>query len=198
MSKKDEKSQKVGGRYAMNAKNLGYIALSVAILTVLSWVQLPLGEIPFTLQTLGVFLVAGILGWKRALITVTAYILLGMVGVPVFAGFTGGIAKLVTPTGGYIIGFLFIAFIGGLSAELCKKITGVKSYVFIGLGMLVGLLVCYAFGTVWFVIQAVRGGEKIGVWATLAACVLPFLPFDGIKILIATVLAKRLRNILDN
>ncbi|MBR4943568.1 MAG: biotin transporter BioY, partial [Clostridia bacterium] len=94
----------------MNARDLGYVSLSVALISVSAWLGLPVGEIPVTLQTAMIFVTAGLLGWKRATLSVTAYLLLGFVGVPVFAGFAGGAGKILSPTGGYLVGFLPLAF----------------------------------------------------------------------------------------
>ena len=76
------------------------------------------------------------------------YLLLGMVGLPVFNGFSGGVQKLVGPTGGYLIGYLFLVFFTGLFVE--KFPNKIPMYF---VGGIIGIIVCYAFGTVWFVLQ---------------------------------------------
>lgn len=86
-----------------------------------------------------------------------AYILLGAIGVPVFAGFKGGIGSLLGPTGGYIIGFIFTAFIAGLAAEHFGR----KLQILIP-AMILGILICYAFGTAWFVIMKDGEVQQIG------------------------------------
>lgn len=168
-------------------RTLCYTAMATAMIVVCSWIAIPIGDIPVTLQTLGVCLVSALLGAKRAFFAVAAYLLLGLAGVPVFAGFTGGAAKLIGPTGGYLVGFLFSALlIGGL----CKG----KGFWLTALFMAPGLLVCYAFGTAWFVILMTQGGTPIGVWVALGKCVFPYLPFDALKILIAAYLTYRLKD----
>ena len=72
--------------------DLVFVALFAAVMTVCAQIQIPFGEVPFTLQTLGVFIAASLLGWKRGTLSVIVYVLLGLAGVPVFAGFSGGIA----------------------------------------------------------------------------------------------------------
>ena len=84
-------------------------------------IQIPFGEVPFTLHSLGVFIAASLLGWKRGTLSVIVYVLLGLAGVPVFAGFSGGFVVLFVPTGGYIIGFIFTALIVGLMTEKLGK-----------------------------------------------------------------------------
>ena len=99
---------KTNSKSKSNVLSLVYMAMFVAIITVCAQIQIPM-TVPFTLQTLGIFMAAAMLGWKRGLISVAVYVLLGAIGVPVFAGFSGGIGVLGGPTGGYIIGFLFTA-----------------------------------------------------------------------------------------
>jgi hypothetical protein len=101
--------------------DLVFVALFAAVMTVCAQIQIPFGEVPFTLQTLGVFIAASLLGWKRGTLSVIVYVLLGLAGVPVFAGFSGGIGVLFGPTGGYIIGFIFTALIVGLMTEKLGK-----------------------------------------------------------------------------
>ena len=116
------KEKKVGkGQGA--ARDLCYIALFAAIIAVCAWISVPVGDIPVTLQTMGVCLAAAFLGLKRGTAAVAVYILLGLCGVPVFAGFTGGAAKLLMPTGGYIVGFIFTALVvGGVSDAVGERI----------------------------------------------------------------------------
>lgn len=103
MEEKEQTKEKAarGKRMAKSAaREICYTAMFVAIITVCAWISIPIGEIPITLQTMGVCLAAALLGWKRGAIATAVYILLGLCGVPVFTGFTGGVAKLVLPTGG--------------------------------------------------------------------------------------------------
>lgn len=73
------------------AREICYTAMFTAIIAVCAWISVPLpGGIPVTLQTMGVCLAAGFLGWKRGLLAVTVYILLGLCGVPRICGIHGG------------------------------------------------------------------------------------------------------------
>ena len=111
---------KTNSKSKSNVLSLVYMAMFVAIITVCAQIQIPM-TVPFTLQTLGIFMAAAMLGWKRGLISVAVYVLLGAIGVPVFAGFSGGIGVLGGPTGGYIIGFLFTALIVGLMTDFLGR-----------------------------------------------------------------------------
>ena len=166
--------------------DLVFVALFAAVMTVCAQIQIPFGEVPFTLQTLGVFIAASLLGWKRGTLSVIVYVLLGLAGVPVFAGFSGGIGVLFGPTGGYIIGFIFTALIVGLMTEKLGK----KLWVEI-VSMILGLAVCYAFGTVWFMLQM-----KMGLVKSLLLCVVPYLIADALKIAFSAVLVNRLDKVI--
>ncbi|WP_367275955.1 biotin transporter BioY [Ruminococcus sp.] len=162
------------------------IALFAAIIAICSWIQIPL-TVPFTLQTFAVFCTLGILGGKNGTISVLLYIILGAVGVPVFAGFSGGVGVLLGTTGGYIIGFLFTA----LLYWVITHFFGDKLPVMI-IAMALGLVVCYAFGTAWFMLVYARTTGAVGLMTALGWCVFPFILPDCVKIALAILLAKRI------
>ena len=164
-----------------------YIAIFAVLMAICSWISIPM-TVPFTLQTFGVFISVGILGGKRGTVAVLIYILLGAIGVPVFAGFSGGFGVLLNTTGGYIIGFLFSALVmWGI-----EKVFGRKPVMQI-LSMLVGLIVCYAIGTAWFMVVYSRANGAVGLGTVLGWCVIPFIIPDLVKIALAFVLSARLR-----
>lgn len=171
----------------IRTRDIAYIAVFTALMAVCSWISIPTA-IPFTLQTLGVFLAVGLLGGKRGSIAVLAYVLLGAVGAPVFANFSGGAGILLGQTGGYILGFIASALVmWALERFLGGKLWG------LGLSMVLGLLVCYAFGTAWFMVVYPMGGESVTLWTALTWCVFPYVIFDLIKIALALTLTSQLR-----
>ena len=172
MSEKEVKAKRSNRQKTLD---MVYIAIFAVIIAVCSWISVPM-VVPFTLQTFGVFCAVGLLGGKRGTLSVLIYVLLGAVGVPVFAGFSSGIGTLFGVTGGYIMGFIFTALI----YWLITAIFGKKLWAII-LGMVLGLLACYAFGTIWFM---------IGLAAALMKCVVPFLIPDALKIALAVVITK--------
>ena len=168
-------------------RDLVLVALFAALIAVCSWISIP-APVPFTLQTMAVFLAVGLLGGKLGTLCVLVYILLGAVGLPVFAGFKGGIGALLGTTGGYILGFLFSA----LLMWAMEKWVGKKNWVLL-VSMIRGLLVCYAFGTVWFRTVYLSATGPVTWSAVLGWCVIPFLVPDAVKIAIAWLLTPRLR-----
>ena len=170
-----------------SAKDMAYVAIMAVVIAICSWISIPT-TVPFTLQTFAVFLAVGVLGGRRGTFAVLVFILLGAVGVPVFAGFQGGIGVLLGTTGGYIIGFL-------LSALLYWAMTralGEKTPVMVA-AMVLGLIVCYAFGTAWFMVVYARNAGAIGLGTALGWCVFPFIIPDLVKIALAVGLTRVLK-----
>ncbi|MEG2597669.1 MAG: biotin transporter BioY [Oscillospiraceae bacterium] len=173
----------------VKTRTLVQIALLAALTAVLSQISIPLPftPVPLSLGTLGGFLAIGLLSPKSAAASQLVYVLLGAVGLPVFAGFRGGLGVLVGPTGGYLIGYIISAIIGGIVLQKIPK----KIYGSI-IAMMAGLFCCYVFGTVWFMWIT-----HTGLLASLTSCVIPFLPGDAIKIILAALLSFKLRPILQ-
>lgn len=164
-----------------------YIAIFAVLMAVCSWISIP-AAVPFTLQTFGVFMAVSMLGGKRGTLAIVIYIILGAVGIPVFSGFKGGVGALLGTTGGYIVGFLFSALI----MWAFEKVPGKRS-ILLPVSMLLGLVACYAFGTVWFMFVYTKGGEAVSLATVLGWCVIPFIIPDFVKIALAYVLSRRLR-----
>ena len=171
----------------MKTLDMAYIGLFACLMAICAWISIP-GEIPFTLQTMGVFLAVGLLGGKRGTLAVLVYVLLGVVGLPVFSGFTGGLGRLLGATGGYILGFLASALV----MWAVEKLLGDKTWTRI-LGMLLGLAACYAFGTAWFLVVYTRAKGAISLMSVLGMCVIPYIIPDLLKIAVALVLTGTLK-----
>ena len=167
-----------------------YIALFGILIGICSWITVP-GPVPFTLQTFGVFLTVDVLGGKRGTIAVLLYIFIGLLGVPVFSGFRGGIGVLLGATGGYVLGFIFSTLIMWAFEKLNSKKLWIQT-----LSMILGLLICYVFGTAWFLLVYTTNSGTIGLSAVLGLCVIPFLIPDCIKIVLVLALGKQLRKAL--
>ena len=170
--------------------DLVYISIFVVLIAICSWISIPL-TVPVTLQTFGVFIAVGLLGGKRGTLAVLVYILMGAIGIPVFSGFTGGIGILAGTTGGYIVGFLFSALLmWGM-----EKLFGKDTKVLAG-SMILGLAVCYAVGTLWFMAVYAASSGPVGILTVLGWCVFPFIIPDIAKIALALILTKRLSGVI--
>ena len=170
-----------------------YIGIFAVLLAVCSWISIPLA-VPFTLQTFAVFMALETLGGKRGTMAILVYILLGLIGLPVISGFRGGPAVLVGTTGGYIVGFVLT----GLLIWGLEKATGEKwkQPVLRICAMLLGLALCYAFGTLWFIRVYVGTTGPVSIGTVLGWCVIPFIIPDLVKLGLAFVLSRRIRKYL--
>lgn len=173
------------------AKNISLIALFSAIIVICSLFTVP-SIVPFTLQTFAIFLCLTILGAKKGIISILIYIFLGAVGLPVFSGFNGGIGALLNVTGGYIIGFIFSALTYWLITSMFNK----KPRKIINLiALFMGLIVCYIFGTLWYILLFIKNGDTISFTGALTICVLPFIIPDILKILLALSISEKIRKL---
>lgn len=171
---------------ANRAYRLAVCGVMTAVLCVLAPVAIPAGPVPVTLATLAVYLMAVLLGWKWGTAGCLAYLAAGLAGMPVFSGYRAGGGMLLGPTGGYLVGYLAITLTAGWAAQRSQRRGPLL------LGMLTGTALCYALGTAWYCLQS--GTALI---PALWACVLPFVPFDLVKmaavLTLGPVLRRRLR-----
>lgn len=181
-----------GKKKFFTVKSLVTIALLAAVICVLGplSINIPISPVPISFTLIGIYLATFVLDKFKATIAVVLYILIGLVGAPVFSNFSGGPSKLAGPTGGYIIGFIFTAFICGLFIDR-KYDNKVKAVILYVVGMILGLVVCYAFGTIWFSISL----EKT-IAESLALAVIPYLPADAAKIAFAVIIGPQIRRAL--
>ncbi len=160
--------------------NLTYIAMSAAIMAVCSWIMIPM-TVAVTLQTFAVLTVSSLFGARTGVAATAVYLLLGGLGLPVFSGFRGGIGHLLGPSGGYLMGFILTALAVGLLS---------KTRFPLWASMTLGVIASYAAGTVWYAV--IYSGGK-GIWEIALVCVVPFIPFDAVKIAAASFVVKRLK-----
>lgn len=169
---------------SFNVYQIVFIGIMSAIICILGPLSFPIGVIPISFTNLAIYFVLYILGMKKGTISYIIYMLIGLAGIPVFSGFSGGPSKLLGPTGGYLIGFMFMSLIAGFFIDKFFD----KWYLCI-IGMVLGTAVCYVFGTIWLSYQA-----NMSIGAALFAGVIPFIPGDIIKIIIAAYLGPQIRN----
>ena len=175
-----------GEKRSFRTVDLAYVAMGAVLISVCSWISIPT-VVPFTLQTFAVFFVLSALGGKRGTASIIIYVALGAIGVPVFAGFASGIGILLGSTGGYIIGFIFMGLVYWATVHLFGKRVWVEI-----IATLIGLAVCYAFGTAWFMLVYARANGPVGILTVLTWCVVPFIIPDLVKLGLALTLARRL------
>lgn len=168
----------------IKTKQMVLIALMTAVTCVLGPLSIPLpfSPVPISLTNFAIFLAIFVLGMENGTISFIIYLLLGAVGVPVFSSFRGGLQVLAGATGGYLIGFIFLALIMGFALDHFDR-----KLVPTIIGMIIGMVVCYAFGTVWLaklLSLSFKEGLMMGV--------IPYLPGDAAKIIIAAIVGPKL------
>lgn len=169
-----------------SVRELVFVALFAAVIAISAWIAIP-AAVSFTMQTFAVFCAVGLVGTKCAVSATIVYVLLGSVGLPVFTGFRGGIGILFAVNGGYIIGFIFAALISGLMISLLGR--SLPSLIF---SMCIGMIACYAFGSIWFCSL-----QKASLASAILGGVLPYILFDIIKIVLAATVTHRIGKALN-
>lgn len=172
------KSNSIMSEERMTSGQITLTAVMAAFICVLGplSIPIPVSPVPISFTNLAVYITVCLLGWKLGALSYLIYLMIGLSGLPVFSGFSCGFGKLLGPTGGYLIGFFFMAIICGLSFE---KFSGPVGQ---GLGLILGSAVNYIFGTVWLCYVAHLTFIQ-GLWAG----VIPYIPGDLIKIIIAVI-----------
>lgn len=159
------------------------VLLFAALTALGAYARVPLAgdQVPVTLQMLFVLLAGALLGPELGAASQVTYLMAGIAGLPVFAGGVGVIA-LLGPTGGYLLAFPIAAWVVGRLAG-----RGRGSLSRLALGLVAGTLVVYAVGAVQLAVILHAPGQA------LALGVAPFLVGDAVKIVIAALIAWRLR-----
>ena len=158
---------------------IAFSAAFIGLIAIGSWISIPIGSVPVTLQTLFVLL-AGVILHRYGSLPVVLYILFGALGLPLFHNGTAGPGIILGPTGGYLDGFVLAALVTGLAYE--TKSTGLRIS-----GLVAGTLLIYACGTAWLVISL-----GMGIVPAIVTGVLPFIVFDFIKAGAAYLIGTRI------
>ena len=182
---------------------ISFIALFAAIICVGCFIRIPLGVIPIVLQNILCILCGVLLGGLLAGASTALFLLAGLIGLPVYSGGTSGLAVWMGPTGGFLPGYLLGAivagFIAGKPSVEQKKITW-KNVLRVSLAILAGMVILYIPGVIRFSFWATAAGkvpaEKTAFAYTMAACVIPYIPGDLLKTVVAIPVALKLRPIL--
>ncbi|AMB98632.1 hypothetical protein AWM75_00865 [Aerococcus urinaehominis] len=175
----------------MKINDLTRNALMIALLAVCSQLSIPIQPVPITLQTLAVMLIGILLTPKNTLFVTVGYLVLGLVGIPVFANYSGGLSSVMGPAFGFIIAFIPAACLQAL--YLSRQANPVKkSAIFISLA--INVVVTYAIGLPYmYLILKTQQGVDLGLTGVLTAGLLPFIPGDLLKVLVAGFIGDRLR-----
>jgi biotin transport system substrate-specific component len=174
------------------ARRIALVGLFAALTAVGAQIQapLPFSPVPVVLSNFFALLAGLVLGARRGATSQVVYVLLGAAGAPVFAGLHGGPQVLVGPTGGYLIGFIIAAAVAG--ALRGSPVSAGRAIV----AAAVGAALIYVTGVPWLVHvmgvpwPAVTTGA--GLHKVLVVGVLPFLPGDALKVVVAGLVTPAL------
>jgi biotin transport system substrate-specific component len=162
-------------------------AIFVLLTTLGAYVQVPLplqiSPVPLTFQPLFVILAGAVLGPRAGALAMASYVLLGAAGAPVYAGGRGGWIWLLGPSGGYLISYPVAAFVVGLLAG--KHAGRLRLWG----ALLAGMAVIYMGGAsqLWLMTRSDFG-------TLMMQSVLPFLPGDLFKVVVAWATVRSLRS----
>ena len=182
---------------------ISFIALFAAIICVGCFIRIPLGVIPIVLQNVLCILCAVLLGGVLGGAPAALFLLAGLIGLPVYSGGTGGLAVWLGPTGGFLPGYLLGAIAAGFIAgkpDVGEKKLTAGVVVRVSVAVVAGLVILYIPGVIRFSYWATAAGkvpvEKTALAYTMAACVIPYIPGDILKAVIAIPVALKLRPVL--
>ena len=156
------------------------IIVATALLTASSWVAVPIGPVPMTMQTFAVTLIGALFGWRLGAATVLIWLAQAAAGLPVLAGGNGGIAPFFGPTAGYLVAFPLAAALAGYLAE--RGWTGKRSALAFT-AALCGNALILALGGAW--IASFAGWE-----AGMVTGVMPFLVGAVLKSALAAAVLR--------
>lgn len=186
-----------------NVLKVSFVALFAAIICVGCFIRIPLGVIPIVLQNVLCILCAVLLGGFLGSAPAALFLFAGLVGLPVYSGGTGGLAVWLGPTGGFLPGYLMGAFAAGLIAgkpDVSEKKLSIKVVLRVTLAIIAGMVILYIPGVIRFSYWATAAGkvpvEKTALAYTMGACVIPYIPGDILKTVIAVPVALKLRPVL--
>ena len=158
------------------------IVLGSIALTISAKLKIPFYPVPMTMQTFMVLFLAIAFGYKIGILTVSLYLMEGIVGFPVFSNSPEkgvGLVYFTGPTMGYLIGFLIACF---LSTFISLK----DNFLIIFLKLTVSVSAIYLLGILW--LGTIIGWDK----PIIQLGVTPFLLAEFFKIALLTLLAKKI------
>ena len=166
-------------------------ALFAALTAIGAFLRIPTPWSSFTLQIFFVCMAGVLLGPRWGALSQVVYVGLGLLGLPIFTE-GGGLGYVFQPTFGFLLSYIPAAFIIG------RVSGGSASRGRLTLACLAGLAVIYAVGMPYMaLILNVYLGKSLGLMALLWAGMLPFLPWEAVKVAVTVVLAEKLVPVLQ-
>lgn len=188
-----------------NSTSLKFVFTAFLAATICAgcFIKIPLGVVPIVLQNALCILSGVLLGGFAGCAPTALFILAGTIGLPVFSGGTSGLAVLMGPTGGFFPGYFLGALLAGIISgkpTIEEKKLSAKTIVRITIAIVSGMIILYIPGTIRFAFWALGAGkipqDKTVFGYTMAACVIPYLPGDLLKILVIIPVSLKIRPVI--
>jgi len=174
----------------LTVRDMTRVALFTSLICIASLILKFGGDIvvPFSVLPLMAMMAGAVLGGRLGALSVTLYVLIGLLGIPVFAKTPyGGLTYVFQPTFGFLLGFILAAYVIGKILEGTKG-NGLMRYL---LAMVVGIAVMYIVGIPYlFGIIKFFLGKPFTFWKAVEIGMLPFIGLDLAKGLLAAVVAR--------
>lgn len=149
---------------------------------------LVVGGVPITLQTFFAVLSGLLLGSRLGALSMTVYMMVGLVGAPVFAKFQGGFGQILSPTFGFIVTFILIAYVAG---KIVERKNTLPSYI---IASLVATAINYLLGTNWMYVayKVWAAAPEVFTYKIAWLWMIPPLPKDIVLAVLAGIFAFRI------
>ncbi|MBN2259136.1 MAG: biotin transporter BioY [Clostridiales bacterium] len=179
-----------------NTKDMVLISMMATLTTIGAYISLPIGPVPFTLQTFFVMLSGMLLGSKKGALSMIVYVSMGLAGMPVFANGTSGLGIIVKPTFGYLLGFIVASYLVG---KLTEKLRNNKKTWYLIIPF-VGMFAIYIVGVPYLYMifnTLITPDAPIDFTTALKYGFTPFVLFDSIKAVVVGIVATSIVPLLN-
>jgi len=170
---------------ARRVKDVALVLAGIAALTLAAKIRVPMWPVPITMQTFAVLAIGTAFGLRLGLTTILGYLALGALGLTVFTGEGAGLGYMLGSTGGYMLGFVIAA----IAMSALARRGWDRSALGMAGAMLIGTAIIYAFGLGWM--THLFGAEHGFAWVVEKG-LLPFLPGDALKLVLAALVVPGL------
>lgn len=178
----------------MKTSDLTRVALLLALLIVSAQFSIPIGPVAISLQTLIVLIIGLILPTKQAVLTTSLYLIVGLIGLPVFTQAMGGPYSVLLPSFGFILSFIPAVWVISKVRSMNTE-NKISNYI---LAVLLGNFIIYLIGISYmsFILVFYLGNE-MSLWKILSIGMIPFIPGDLLKSILAVSISRQLNNYLS-
>ena len=156
-----------------------------------AFIKIPIPYVPFTMQFFFSSLSGLVLGARNGALSQLLYLLIGLIGIPVFSN-GGGPQYIFQPTFGYLLGLILAAYTIG---KLTYNKVNDSKVIFLANILALGIIYILG-GTYFYIINRFYLKIDISIIEVIKYGVLINFPGDMAKIIIVSIVGKRLSRVL--